>query len=174
LLRNSFPCARVLNFKVTNIKKKKKNQVLNFKGNKNQVLNFKIKKRQVIDFKVKTYVIFVNAYLIFRAAMHRRQSNANEWSRQEDAAAIANGPSILQLRLGYHLGRSHPPNAWAGVEFPARSSAHDRPTMSHDHETRTYTASLSSACQHGDGRGRRPPAPEACMANVVDATWRIS
>ena len=43
---------RVLNFKVTNIKKKKKSPTLNFKVNKNQVLNFKIKKRQVIDFKV--------------------------------------------------------------------------------------------------------------------------
>ena len=44
---------RVLNFKATNIKKKKKSPTLNFKVNKNQVLNFKIKKRQVIDFKVK-------------------------------------------------------------------------------------------------------------------------
>ena len=54
MLRNSFPCARVLNFKVTNIKKKKKSPSLNFKVNKNQVVNFKIKKRQVIDFKVNT------------------------------------------------------------------------------------------------------------------------
>ena len=53
MLRNSFPCVRVLNFKVTNIKKKKKSPTLNFKVNKNQVLNFKIKKRQAIDFKVK-------------------------------------------------------------------------------------------------------------------------
>ena len=52
MLRNSFPCVRVLNFKVTNIKKKKKSPTLNFKVNKNQVLNFKIKKRQGIDFKV--------------------------------------------------------------------------------------------------------------------------
>jgi len=44
---------RVLNFKVTDMKKKKKSPTLNFKINKNQVLNFKIKKRQVIDFKVK-------------------------------------------------------------------------------------------------------------------------
>ena len=43
---------RVINFKVTNIKKKKKSPTLNFKVNKNQVLNFKTKKRQVIDFKV--------------------------------------------------------------------------------------------------------------------------
>ena len=39
---------RVLNFKVTNIKKKKKSPTLNFKVNKNQVLNFKIKKGQVM------------------------------------------------------------------------------------------------------------------------------
>ena len=63
MLRNSFPCVRVLNFKVKNkfftlklstlFKKKKKSPTLNFKVNKNQGLNFKIKKRKVIDFKVK-------------------------------------------------------------------------------------------------------------------------
>ena len=86
MLPNSFPCVRVLNFKVTNIKKKKKSPTLNFKVNKIRYLTSRLKKKG-------------NDFKVVNRPFQTYGDNNSDGRRQ---CETVDGPSrnTLQLRIG--------------------------------------------------------------------------